>query len=171
MQKKTKKSNTIRLLLRLCHNRMFTFTLTNASKTESQQIQSQCFILSKYSDLYYILPASSYSTVCRQAKHDETAVRPRQEVRGRAKAKTQLMRPSRDRGRKAEARPSRGRAEARQAGKLPRGGLEARQLPRGLHHCKELHCMSAGQLVQAVSRRPETQTTHVTLTFDLDIQF
>ena len=114
-KKEQKNSNTIRLLLRLCQNRMFTFILTNASKTERQQIQSQCFTLSKYSDLYYILPASSYSTVCRQAEHDETAVRPRQEVRGRAKAKAQLMKPSRDRGRKAEARPSRGRQLPRQS--------------------------------------------------------
>ena len=123
-----KKSNTIRLLLRLCQNRMFTFTLTNASKTERQQIQSQCFTLSKYSDLYYILSASSYSTVCRQAEHDETAVRPRQEVRGRAKAKTQLMRPSRDRGRKAEARPSRGRQLPRQSRGETGGKAASRQV-------------------------------------------
>ena len=124
---------------------MFTFTLTNdASKTERQQIQSQCFTLSKYSDLYYILPASSYSTVCLQAEDDETAVRPRQGVRGRAKAKTideAEPRPRQKSRGKAEPRQTvaeadscRGTAEARQAGKLPRGGLEARQLPRGLHH-------------------------------------
>ena len=65
-KKNEKRSNTIRLLLRLCQNRMFTFTLTNASKAErsdtlvfekdlvttvmcNQQIQSQsqCFIPAK----------------------------------------------------------------------------------------------------------------------------
>ena len=52
-------------------------------------------------------------------------------------AEPKIMRPSRDRGRKSEAEPRkavgrRDKAKARRAEKLPRGGLEPRQLPRRL---------------------------------------
>ena len=52
-------------------------------------------------------------------------MRPRQKVRGQAKPR-QLG--------------HRGKAKARQAEKLPRGGLEPRQLPRGLHLWRQGNC-------------------------------
>jgi len=38
----------------------------------------------------------------------------------------------------AKADSCQGRAKAKQAEKLPGGNLEARQRPRGLHHCIEV---------------------------------
>jgi len=61
-----------------------------------------------------------------------------QDFRDRAKADENIVRPSRAepeslRPSQAEAGGRRGKAKARQAEKLPRGGLEPRQLPLGLH--------------------------------------
>jgi len=53
----------------------------------------------------------------------------------RAKTKAETMRQSRGRGSKVktEARPCEAKARPSQLKKLPRGGLEPRQMPRGLH--------------------------------------
>jgi len=52
---------------------------------------------------------------------------PNQKSWGRAEAETESLRPS-----QANADGRRGKAKAKQAEKLPRGGLEPRQVPRGL---------------------------------------
>jgi len=53
----------------------------------------------------------------------------------RAKTEAETMRQSRGRGSKVEteARPCEGEARPSQLKKLPRGRLEPRQMPRGLH--------------------------------------
>ena len=56
----------------------------------------------------------------------------------RAKTEADTMRQSRGRGSKVEteARPCEAEARPSQLKKLPRGCLEPRQMPRGLHPCK-----------------------------------